>query len=135
MNKELNQYSDFVKAVTSSPSLDINVLVTRLLELSQNKDINISQLLTGSVGISSEGGELGEVVKKILFQSKPLDDAAIFHMKRELGDIIFYWINACMALNIDPYEVIDENIRKLETRYPGGKFSMYHSENREEGDL
>jgi len=56
-------------------------------------------------------------------------------MKRELGDIMWYWINTCRALNLDPNEVIAENVKKLESRYPGGNFDPYHSENRKENDL
>jgi NTP pyrophosphatase (non-canonical NTP hydrolase) len=76
-----------------------------------------------------------EIVKKITFQGKPLNEDNLFHMKRELGDIMWYWINACRALNLDPNDVIAENVRKLETRYPGGKFDIYQSENRKAGDL
>jgi len=75
-----------------------------------------------------------EIVKKILFQGKPFNDDNRFHMKRELGDVMFYWAEACIALNIDPYSVIDENIKKLESRYPGG-FSIERSEVRSKNDL
>jgi NTP pyrophosphatase (non-canonical NTP hydrolase) len=56
-------------------------------------------------------------------------------MKRELGDIAWYWVNACRAIGIDPNEVITENVRKLEARYPGGQFDVQYSENRKIGDL
>ena len=79
--------------------------------------------------------DLTEIVKKVLFQGKPLDEANIFHMKRELGDIIWYWANSCRALGFDPNDVIAENVTKLESRYPGGKFDVYKSENRQPGDL
>jgi hypothetical protein len=36
---------------------------------------------------------------------------------------------------LDPNEVIAENVRKLEKRYPGGSFDAYYSENRQDGDL
>ena len=87
------------------------------------------------MGISSEGGEFAEIVKKCIFQGKPLDAETRFHAKRELGDILWYWINSCRALDLDPNEVIKENVFKLESRYPGGKFDTYFSENRKEGDL
>ena len=48
---------------------------------------------------------------------------------------MWYWINACRALDLDPNEVVAENVRKLEKRYPGGSFDVYYSENRQEGDL
>jgi NTP pyrophosphatase (non-canonical NTP hydrolase) len=71
----------------------------------------------------------------MVFQGKPFNEENRFHMKRELGDIMWYWINACRALNYDPNEVIAENVKKLESRYPGGKFDVYHSENRQINDL
>ena len=98
-------------------------------------DINVPLLLTACLGLAAEGGEFIEVPKKIFFQGKPLTDAEVFHLKRELGDVMWYWINACRALNLDPNEVINENIRKLESRYPGGKFDAHYSENRKEGDI
>jgi NTP pyrophosphatase (non-canonical NTP hydrolase) len=55
-------------------------------------------------------------------------------MKRELGDIMWYWATACMALKLDPYEVIKENQDKLEARY-GEKFQVDRSEHRKDGDL
>jgi len=135
MNKiDLNKYQDFVAAVTSEESnnsKDMKAAVDRLEE----SGVNVSLLLTGAVGMSAEGGEFMEIVKKCIFQGKPLNEETQFHAKRELGDIMWYWINSCRALNIDPNEVIAENVRKLEARYPGGSFDAYYSENRQDGDL
>lgn len=135
MNKQvnLNEYKDFVQEVTSKESNDLNAMVARLIEL--NKVVNISLLMTGGTGLASEGGEFNEIIKKCVYQGKPMDDDTIFHLKRELGDIIWYWINACRALGLDPNDVIGENVTKLESRYPGGKFDVYFSENRKDGDL
>jgi NTP pyrophosphatase (non-canonical NTP hydrolase) len=98
-------------------------------------DINVPLLLTACLGLAAESGEFIEVPKKMFFQGKPLNDENVFHMKRELGDIMWYWVNACRALNLDPNDVIDENVRKLENRYPGGSFDAHYSENRKEGDI
>jgi NTP pyrophosphatase (non-canonical NTP hydrolase) len=98
-------------------------------------DINVPLLITACFGLAAESGEFIEVPKKILFQGKALTNDAVYHMKRELGDVMWYWINACRALNLDPNEVIAENIRKLESRYPGGQFDAFYSENRKDGDL
>ena len=130
---DLNRYRDFVKEVTSDSSNDLEALISRLREL--NKTVNISLLMTGGIGLASEGGEFDEIIKKCVFQGKPLNEETIFHMKRELGDIAWYWVNACRAIGVDPNEVIAENVRKLEARYPGGQFDVYYSENRKEGDL
>jgi NTP pyrophosphatase (non-canonical NTP hydrolase) len=130
---DLNKYRDFVAEVTSNASNDLEAMITRLREL--NEVVNIALLLTGSTGIAAEGGEFAEIVKKCVFQGKPLNDETVFHMKRELGDIAWYWVNACRAIGIDPNEVIAENVRKLEARYPGGEFNVHYSENRKIGDL
>ncbi len=138
MNKiDLNKYQDFVEEVTSDESNNSDEMARAIMRLTVQSpnDVNVSLLLTGAVGISAEGGEFMEIVKKCIFQGKPLDEDAQFHAKRELGDIMWYWINSCRALNLDPNEVIAENVRKLEKRYPGGSFDAYYSENRQDGDL
>ena len=131
----LNKYADFTFELASLASKDLDTLIERLRELDQHETVNISLLMTGAFGLGSEGGEFQEIVKKILFQGKPLNDDNIFHMKRELGDIAWYWVNACNALGIDPNEVLAENVEKLKARYPGGDFDPYYSENRKENDL
>ena len=92
------------------------------------------RLLTAALGLGSETGEFVEIVKKMVLQGKPASEHNIFHMKRELGDIMWYWTTACAALNLDPYEVINENQKKLEARY-GEKFEVQRSEIRKDGDL
>lgn len=134
MQIDLNKYHDFVKEVTSKESNNFKDFSDRINDLYHN-NLNVSLLLTAAIGMAAETGEFCEIPKKILFQGKPLNDETVFHMKRELGDVLWYWINACRALNLDPNDVIAENVRKLESRYPGGSFNAYYSENRKEGDL
>jgi len=135
-NIDLNKYKQFVEAVTSRPSNDLTDFINRVDNLDSNElNINIPLLMTACFGLAAEAGEFIEVPKKIIFQGKPLDADNVFHMKRELGDVMWYWINACRALNLDPNDVIDENVRKLESRYPGGSFDAHYSENRQAGDL
>lgn len=137
MNKDfLNNYKQFVEAVTSDDSNDFDSFIKRLHTLREERDdINIPLLLTSGIGLSDEGGEFGGIVKKVLFHGKPLSDENLDHLRSELGDIIWYWINACRALNVDPYQVIEKNVDKLEARYPSGSFDIWHSENRKEGDI
>ena len=135
MQVDLNKYKDFVQAVTSKESNSTMVLNNKLIDLERESNVNLALLMTGAIGLSSEGGEFAEIVKKCIFQGKPLDDDTKFHIKRELGDIMWYWINSCRALDIDPNEVIEENVNKLSSRYPGGEFDVYYSENRKAGDL
>jgi NTP pyrophosphatase (non-canonical NTP hydrolase) len=130
---DLNKYKEFVDAVTSEQSKNNDAFIANWNEL--NMDVDMPRLLTASCGLGAEAGEFTEVVKKIMFQGKPLDKDNIFHMQRELGDIMWYWMQGCMALNIDPNEVIQMNIDKLKARYPGGDFDAHYSENRKDGDV
>jgi len=132
---DLSKYNDFVREVTSNESNDTTELVERIIQLTKDTDVNISLLLTAAIGLAAETGEFAELPKKVLFQGKELDDTTQFHMKRELGDIMWYWINACRALNLNPNDVILENINKLKSRYPGEEFDAFYSENRRDGDL
>jgi len=134
-NVDLNKYKDFVKEVTSEASNSTSALTDTLDNLEKQSGVNMALLLTGAIGIASEGGEFAEIVKKCVFQGKPLVTDTIFHAKRELGDIAWYWINSCRALNLDPNDVIAENVNKLKARYPGGEFDVHYSENRKDGDL
>lgn len=131
---DLNKYSQFVDGVTSLPSKDYDAFLVRVQQL-KDAGADVPRLLTAGIGLASEGGEFDEIVKKMLFQGKEYSADNIFHLKRELGDIIWYWVNACTALGLDPNEVIAENVTKLESRYPGGEFDAWYSENRKDGDL
>lgn len=135
MNIDLNKYKEFVGEVTSEESNRMSDFLHRVQDLGATSNVNIPLLMTAAIGLAAEGGEFCEIPKKVVFQGKPLDDDTIFHMKRELGDVMWYWMNACRALKLDPNEVIAENVKKLEKRYPGGSFDAYYSENRKDGDL
>ena len=133
---DLNKYKEFVQEVTSKESNQLSEMFYATKELeTKNPNVNMSLLLTGGIGLSSETGEFNEIIKKCIFQGKPLNDETVFHCKRELGDIMWYWISSCRALGLDPNEVIEENVNKLKARYPGGEFDVHYSENRQEGDL
>lgn len=133
-NVDLNSYKEFVAAVTSAESNNSDAFIKRMKTF-DGSGVNMPLLLTAAIGLSSEGGEFSEIVKKLVFQGKINNEETHFHMKRELGDVMWYWINACRALNLDPNEVIAENVRKLESRYPSGSFDVFYSENRKQNDL
>tara|TARA_B100000029_G_scaffold479927_1_gene527455 strand:- start:546 stop:950 length:405 start_codon:yes stop_codon:yes gene_type:complete len=130
---DTEKYVGFVDAVTSDESKRYDAFDKRVYEL--ESEIPVERLLTAALGICAEGGEFTEVVKKIIFQGKPLNEENIFHMKRELGDIMWYVAQACMALDTDFNEIIEMNVEKLKARYPGGEFDVHYSENRQDGDV
>ena len=130
---DYKNYEKFVDAVTSDASTDFVSLSDRLVELDE-KGANIERLLTAGVGINAEGGEFLEIIKKMIFQGKPYNEDNREHMIIELGDLMWYVAQACMALDITFEEVVETNVKKLEKRYPGGQFDIYYSENRAEDD-
>jgi NTP pyrophosphatase (non-canonical NTP hydrolase) len=126
-------YQKFVDAVTSDASKDFVALADRMVELDE-KGANIERLLTAAVGINAEGGEFMEIVKKMIFQGKPFNQDNKEHLIIELGDIMWYVAQACMALEISFDDVIAKNVQKLAKRYPEGAFDIYFSENRAADD-
>ena len=133
---DLKKYEEFVDAVTSQESKDYISFNSRCFNIQTGEDgVPIERLLTAALGMSAEAGEFTEIIKKIVFQGKPVNDENLFHLKRELGDVMWYVMQACMALDISLDEVIEMNIDKLKSRYPGGEFDAHYSENRKQGDL
>ena len=131
---DFDKYAIFVDGVTSDSSKDYQCFIESVSSL-DGKGANIERLLTAAVGISAEGGEFMEIVKKMVFQGKPWNEHNREHLIIELGDVMWYVAQACMALDIDFDEVIKRNVQKLEKRYPGGKFDIGDSENRAADDL
>ena len=131
---DFKRYAEFVDAVTSDESKDFVALSDRLVALDE-KGANIERLATGAIGLCSEGGEIMEIVKKLVFQGKPYDEETVFHLKRELGDVLWYYTQCLIALDVSIEEIVEMNVEKLVKRYPGGEFDPYYSENRQEGDL
>jgi NTP pyrophosphatase (non-canonical NTP hydrolase) len=134
MTIDLNKYVEFVNTTTSQPSKNFPDFSARLADL-QSEGFPTERLLTAAVGMSAEAGEFTEIVKKIVFQGKPVNQENLFHLKRELGDIMWYVSQACLGLDISIEEVIQMNFEKLNARYPEGAFTIERSENRVEGDL
>ena len=130
---DLDKYALFVDGVTSDPSKDYQSFVESLDDL-DGQGSNIHRLLTAAVGVSAEGGEFMEIVKKMVFQGKPWSDHNRKHLVIELGDVMWYVMQACKALHVTLDEVIECNVDKLKKRYPGGDFDVHYSENRKEGD-
>ena len=130
---DLSKYAVFVDGVTSDPSKDYQSFVESLDDL-DGQGSNIHRLLTAAVGVSAEGGEFMEIVKKMVFQGKPWNDDNREHLIIELGDVMWYVANACIALGVDFDDVVKGNVKKLEKRYPGGSFSVEKSEVRAKGD-
>ena len=130
---DFDKYAIFVDGVTSDPSKDYQSF-TESLDNLDGEGANIQRLLTAAVGLSAEGGEFMEIVKKMVFQGKPWNDDNREHLIIELGDAMWYVMQACSALDISLEDVVAKNVEKLKKRYPGGEFDVYKSENRSVDD-
>ena len=120
---KINDYARFVDQCTSETSKDTSKMCDRLDYLRGNysmkggevieQEVDMARLMTALIGMMAESGEFAEVVKKKVFQAdSKFSNDEIFHMKRELGDVLWYWVQGCKALGFTPDEVMDENIRK-----------------------
>lgn len=123
------QYIEFVDGVTSEPSKNTQKLIERILELEET-GLNVARMTAGAAGMAGEAGEIADLWKKVLLHGKPWNEENKAKMESEIGDCFWYLMQLCMALRVDPEEVIEKNIEKLQSRYPGGKFSIERSENR-----
>ena len=130
---DFDKYSHFVDAVTSDCSKDFVSLADRLGSLDR-EGASIERLTTAGVGLAAESGEFLEIVKKMVFQGKPWNNDNREHLIIELGDVMWYVAQACIALDVSFDDVIRGNVSKLEKRYPGGSFSVDKSEVRAAGD-
>ena len=86
MSKEVKEffstYSDFVKKVTSEPSLDLEALKKSMQDIEDKSPIESARLMTAALGLGSETGEFVEIVKKMFLQVKTPTEDNIFQMKR-----------------------------------------------------
>ena len=133
MTVDFHKYSHFGDAVTSDCSKDFVALADRMGELDR-EGANIERLTTAGVGLAAESGEFLEIVKKMVFQGKPWNDDNREHLIIELGDTMWYVMQACMALDVDINDVVRRNVSKLEKRYPSGSFDVEKSEHRRPND-
>ena len=129
----LSDNINFVDTVSSDPTKNTADMID-CIGIMEEQGMNTSRLLTASIGLSGEVGEFNDIVKKVLFQGKEIDEDTIRHLRSELGDICWYMAQACMALDTSFEEIIDINVAKLSDRYPGG-FDALRSASRKEGDI
>ena len=131
-SKEVLDHRKFVDSVTSAATKDCDTFIERLDELQDTPRFNQPQrVLTGAIGICSEGGELLDIVKKLIFQGKQPSAELRVKLKNELGDVMWYVQQILIGMDWTLNEVLAENTRKLSGRYPEG-FDTDKSENREE---
>lgn len=81
-------------------------------------------------GMVGEIGEIHSLYQKV-YQGHGHDEA---HLKKEIGDLLWFIAEYCTALGWNLEEVMQLNIDKLKARFPEG-FSAERSLHRVEGDV
>lgn len=72
-------------------------------------------LLHSALGIAGEAGEFVDCVKKHTVYERPLDKENAIE---ELGDLLWFVALGCKALGVSMDMVAEQNIGKLQVRYP-----------------
>ena len=89
---------------------------------------DLGGVLNACLGLAGEAGETLDMVKKWVFHEKELD---VEHLKKELGDVMWYMALMCESFGFDLDEILQMNVDKLRSRYPEG-FDVDKSVNRSE---
>lgn len=96
-----------------------------------NHDLNPLQIEEHALhGMVGEIGEIHSIYQK-LYQGHEIDKE---HLKKEVGDLLWFIAEYCTALNFDLNDVMQTNIDKLKARYPEG-FEEEKSIHRKDGDI
>lgn len=87
-------------------------------------------MLHGVYGLASEAGEVAGILQKT-YQGHEIDYT---HVKKELGDVMWFVAEVAESVGSNIDEIMKLNINKLIARYPNG-FDEQRSLNREDGDV
>lgn len=112
--------------------MTINEYQQLALRTESHTNSDLDRILQGVMGLAGESGECVDLVKKFIFQGHSLDSE---HLMKELGDVAWYLALTADAIGCTLEEVLETNIKKLESRYSNGKFEAGKSIDRKEGDI
>ena len=124
MRMSINEYQD---AAMRTANTDYSAIMERI----ESGGEPLLRLLNGALGLSGEGGEVADIVKKHIFQGHEMD---VIHICKELGDCCWYIAVAAQAIGYPLEQVTQTNVDKLRRRYPDG-FDAEKSLNRKDGDV
>lgn len=95
--------------------MDIKTYQSKTKRTLANLPTSFDNEMHMALGLVTEAGEFADVYKKALAYKKPID---YINLKEELGDMLWYISNFCNIMNWDMSDIMETNIKKLETRYP-----------------
>lgn len=105
---DINEYATWAKTMWISKTTELDGRTSSSFD---ERDLTIM-----SLGLPGETGEVVEILKKRVRDGN-LD---ILNLKKELGDVLYYWVMLCNAFDLSPDEVIQANKDKLNSRQARG---------------
>lgn len=136
-----NEYQALAMRTNDGKSIDrvISGVLTCDLKWLHNQNVvredteglDLGGVLNGCLGLAGESGEVLDMVKKWVFHEKDLDKD---HLKKELGDVMWYVAMLCESFGFDLDEILQMNVDKLKARYPEG-FDPEKANHRKPGDI
>jgi len=107
--------------------MDLNEYAKRIEPLAQYPGAlqgTESAVCYTALGLAGEAGEVANQIKKILRDDAGrVSDARRQKLTSELGDVAWYLVMLCRELNIDPAQMLQQNVDKLFDRQARGAIS------------
>lgn len=114
-------FKEYQGAAARTANMDVEAFVERIKQHPE-----YAPLSNFALGLAGEAGEVADEVKKVVYHGHPLD---VEKIKKELGDVLWYWSSVANVLGLDTEAVAVANVAKLMARYPEG-FSEADSKER-----
>ncbi len=86
-------------------------------------DSKEKEIMTWGLGIAGEAGDVAGCIKKTFVH----DNDQKHGIRENIGDTLWYAAMICNFFDWDMQEILEENIKKLEKRYPKGFFTTSDS--------
>jgi NTP pyrophosphatase (non-canonical NTP hydrolase) len=107
----------FLAGLNARPDIDgYSAWAKKMWFSTGGKDPAERDITIASLGLAGEVGEVMELLKKRV-RDGTFDEV---NLKKELGDVIFYWARLCEMFGLTPSEVLQANIEKNESRKARG---------------
>lgn len=96
-------------------------------ELAQSSDTVKMELNNWGMGIAGEGGEVVDILKKVVHHGHPMDEETTIKLMMEVGDVLFYLEALSNTWGFALSDCKTNTVNKLRKRYPTGKFTQEDS--------
>ena len=83
----------------------------------------MAEVMYLALGLAGEAGEVADLIKKLYRNYSPAGSVYTItdDLRDELGDVLWYLVNMCLAAGFDLEEVMIRNVEKLRERKVKGE--------------